>query len=38
MMTKLQRSWAIKVLVDTRTVKGTHDVFDGTMPAATQVK
>ncbi|WP_233804222.1 ABC transporter substrate-binding protein [Paraburkholderia sp. HP33-1] len=35
MMTKLPRSAAIKVLVDTRTVKGTQDVFGGTMPAAT---
>lgn len=35
MMTKLTRSGAIKVLVDTRTVKGTQDVFGGTMPAAT---
>jgi NitT/TauT family transport system substrate-binding protein len=35
MMTKLTRSGAIKVLVDTRTVKGTQEVFGGTMPAAT---
>ncbi|MDE1184470.1 ABC transporter substrate-binding protein [Paraburkholderia sp.] len=35
MMTKLQRSGAIKVLVDTRTVKGTQEIFGGTMPAAT---
>ncbi|MPW19129.1 PhnD/SsuA/transferrin family substrate-binding protein [Paraburkholderia sp. CNPSo 3157] len=35
MMTKLQRSGDIKVLVDTRTVKGTQEVFGGTMPAAT---
>ncbi|TAL97547.1 MAG: transporter substrate-binding domain-containing protein [Paraburkholderia sp.] len=35
MMTKLQRAGEIKVLVDTRTVKGTQDVFGGTMPAAT---
>ncbi|NIF81399.1 PhnD/SsuA/transferrin family substrate-binding protein [Paraburkholderia sp. Cy-641] len=35
MMTKLTRSGAIKVLVDTRTVKGTQAVFGGTMPAAT---
>ncbi|MEM5385431.1 ABC transporter substrate-binding protein [Paraburkholderia phymatum] len=35
MMTKLQRSGNIKVLVDTRTVKGTQEVFGGTMPAAT---
>jgi NitT/TauT family transport system substrate-binding protein len=35
MMTKLQRAGDIKVLVDTRTVKGTQDVFGGPMPAAT---
>ncbi|MFM0068576.1 ABC transporter substrate-binding protein [Paraburkholderia aspalathi] len=35
MMTKLARSGAIKVLVDTRTVQGTQEVFGGTMPAAT---
>ncbi|TDN70882.1 ABC transporter substrate-binding protein [Paraburkholderia sp. BL10I2N1] len=35
MMTKLQRAGEIKVLVDTRTVKGTQEVFGGTMPAAT---
>ncbi|PRX28385.1 NitT/TauT family transport system substrate-binding protein [Paraburkholderia sp. BL18I3N2] len=35
MITKLARSGAIKVLVDTRTVKGTQEVFGGTMPAAT---
>jgi NitT/TauT family transport system substrate-binding protein len=35
MMTKLQRAGEITVLVDTRTVKGTQDVFGGTMPAAT---
>ena len=35
MMTKLQRTGEIKVLVDTRTVKGTQEVFGGTMPAAT---
>jgi NitT/TauT family transport system substrate-binding protein len=35
MMTKLTRSGAIKVLIDTRTVKGTQEVFGGTMPAAT---
>ena len=35
MMTKLARTGAIKVLIDTRTVKGTQEVFGGTMPAAT---
>jgi NitT/TauT family transport system substrate-binding protein len=35
MMTKLARTGAIKILVDTRTVKGTQEVFGGTMPAAT---
>ncbi len=35
MMTKLQRAGDISVLIDTRTAKGTQDLFGGPMPAAT---
>jgi NitT/TauT family transport system substrate-binding protein len=33
MMTKLEQDGVIKVIADTRTVEGTHQVFGGDMPA-----